>query len=66
MGNFVVTDRWIARTVLEKNNSSITKKWLADWAKEWENTRTEADKLLTIRRRELRSELQERRKAGED
>lgn len=61
MGSFIVTDRWVARTVLEKNNS-ITKKWLADQAKEWEQTRTEAEKLLNIRHRELRREL---RKAGE-
>lgn len=62
MEKFYVTDRWVARTVLEKNNSSITKKWLADWAKEWEETRTEAEKLLNIRRRNLRREL---RKAGD-
>lgn len=62
MGKFYVTDRWVARAIIEKNNSSITKKWLADWAKEWEQTRTEAEKLLNIRHRELRREL---RKAGE-
>lgn len=62
MEKFYVTDRWVARTVLEKNSSSITKKWLANWAKEWEETRTEAEKLLNIRHRELIREL---RKAGD-
>ncbi len=62
MGKFNVSDRWVARTVRERNYSSITKTWLASWAKEWEETRTEAEKLLNIRHRELRREL---RKAGD-